>query len=427
MNRLSTLQPLLVIALLTAFVAGSARAQTPPDSSAEVTTTRNPLDTETPSDHGWNSDLEGTWFHAPGGDDMLTDFEPWRSIESRDQDLDFLFDYNRADPLRLGFGWRYRGEEDWMPRLGARLERAFGRDRTLYGAQVEQPVIPNGRIAVGASMTRRTDHLDLQQSGDLENSIALLLARRDQRDYFEREGAGAYVVWRVPDFSAISVHLRTDQYRSLPDQEPHSWAHGGRTLRPNPAIDDGEAHAWLIRLDRPTRIRHHARAGLYHWIELERTGHGMGGDFNYTRGLADVRSVVRLSPASTLSLRGVAGDTFDGNLPAQKQFSIGGPDGLRAHAVDSYRGNQVAIGQAEYDVGLWWSARGPVGGFHALTFLDLGSAWNSDTWDLTRQKYGVDGGFGIATSENALRIYLAKDLQDLNQDFVISARLQRPF
>ena len=35
------------------------------------------------------------------------------------------------------------------------------------------------------------------------------------------------------------------------------------------------------------------RAGLYHWIELERAGGGLGGDFGYTRLLADVRSVLQ--------------------------------------------------------------------------------------------------------------------------------------
>jgi hypothetical protein len=279
-------------------------------------------------------------------------------------------------------------------------------------------------------MSRRTDHNDQQQTGDLENSLWMLLGRRDNRDYFEREGAGTYLVWRVPDFSTVSAHLRSDEYRSLPSYPgAHSWAHGGRYLRPNPAIDDGEAHTLKLRLERPTRLKRRMRAGMYHWIEIERAGHGLGGDFTYTRALADLRSVLRLSPATTLSLRAVAGHTPDGDLPRQKEFTVGGPDGLRAHAVDTFRGNRMALAQAEYDVGLSLRGRGLESGLHALAFVDAGRAWNSSgsSWDAGLQRYEADGGVGVATSENTLRVYFAKDLHDFNRDVVVNVRLQRPF
>ena len=119
------------------------------------------------------------------------------------------------------------------PRIGARVERSFGRDRTLYGFQLEQPVIPPGRISLGFSLVRRTDHHELHQVSDAENTAALLLARQDYRDYWEREGIGAYLAWRVPDFSNVSLHLRRDEYRSLPSVGATSWFHRGRVLRLN--------------------------------------------------------------------------------------------------------------------------------------------------------------------------------------------------
>ena len=51
---------------------------------------------------------------------------------------------------------------------------AFGRERALYGVQIEQPLAPPGRLAIGVSMARRTDHGELQQVDDFENSLALL-------------------------------------------------------------------------------------------------------------------------------------------------------------------------------------------------------------------------------------------------------------
>ena len=59
--------------------------------------------------------------------------------------------------------------------------------------QLEQPLLPPARLALGVSAVRRTDHSELQQVDDAENSLALLFARQDYRDYFEREGFGAYL------------------------------------------------------------------------------------------------------------------------------------------------------------------------------------------------------------------------------------------
>jgi hypothetical protein len=340
-------------------------------------------------------------------------------------------DYNRVDPLRIGISYEVQVPGRLVPRLGARIEYATARDRTLYGVQIEQPLVRSGRYALGASAVRVTGHNDLQQVGDLENTLALLLARTDYRDYFEREGHGAYVAWRVPDFSTVSVHLRSDEIRSIPLYAfTRSWFHGDRELRPNPSVDEGEARTLTLRLEGLAQRAHPTRAGLYHWIELERAGGRMGGDFDYTRTLADGRSVLRVSPATTLVLRAVAGHASSGTLPLHKQFVTGGADGLRAHSIGQYRGDQMLLGQAEVVVGLWHvRARGFEGGLHAIAFLDAGKAWSDPghAWDIGRQRFSADGGLGLGTSEDNLRIYFAKNLQDPGSGVVINVRLQQPF
>jgi len=229
-----------------------------------------------------------------------------------------------------------------LPRLGGLLAYASGRGRTLYGVQLEQPLLPTARFVLGMDASRRTDHGDLQQIDDTENSLLLLAVREDWRDYFEREGAGVYLSWRVPDFSTVSVHLRNDDYRSLASSgHVTSLWRTGRALRSNPAIDDGTAHRAIVRLERIAKHTRRGRSGIYHWIEFEGAGGALGGDFDYSRALADVRSVVRLSPATTLTLRGVGGSALHGALPAQRQFVLGGVDGLRAHAFGSYHGDRV--------------------------------------------------------------------------------------
>jgi hypothetical protein len=371
------------------------------------------------------------WMRAPIGDGLLTDRDQWNARPGgRFNSVAMFGEYNRADRLRLGLGYQLQVHEPMAPRLGGRIEYAFGRDRTLYGFQLEQPVVRPGRISIGASLVRRTDHHELHQVPDAENTVALLFARQDYRDYWEREGIGMYVAWRVPDFSNVSIHLRRDEYRSLPDRGASSWFHRGRFLRPNPAIDDGETQTAALRLERVAHTTRRTRVGSYHWVEAEWAGRGLGGDFTYTRLLGDVRGVVRLSPATTLLLRAVAGHTPSGALPAQKAFPLGGVDGLRAHAFAQYRGDQMALLQAEYIIGLWKLRTGAFeGGIHAIAFVDAGRAWTDPRhrWSIHDQEIEVDGGIGLAAAEDKLRIYFAKDLRHAGSDFVTSVRLQRPF
>ncbi len=380
-------------------------------------------------------EAEDTWLRAPFGDRMLTPAEVWLSRHPRagreDVQASLMLDYNRVDPLRIGLGWEAQRPLTLLPRFGARAEYATGRGRWLWGVQVEQPLAPPSRLVAGLSWVRRTDHSDLQQVDDLENTLALLLGRQDYRDYFEREGVGAYVAWRVPDLSTISVHARGDRYRSLPTRwGTRSWLHRDRVLRDNPAIDDGEERSVLVRSERLAHHTHRTRGGLYHWIEIERAGGSLGGDFEFTRALADMRSVVRLAPGSTLSLRGVAGVTPAGTLPRQKQFLAGGVDGLRGHSFGEFRGDQLALAQAEWSLDLWPIRTSNVdANLQALAFVDVGRAWANPehTWDVNRQAFATDGGFGLATADDDLRVYVARDLQDPEASFVFSIRLQRPF
>jgi len=371
------------------------------------------------------------WLRAPFGDNLLTDPDQWRAIDDDPHRSQISADYNRVDRVRLSFAYQVQRPETMLPRLGSRIEYAFGRERVLYGVQLEQPLLPPGRLAVGLSMVRRTDHSELQQVDDIENSLALLFGRQDYRDYFEREGLGGYVSWRVPDFSTVSVHVRNDEYRSLAANfDTRSWFQRDRALRANPAVEAGQVHGVLLRLERLAHRTGRTRAGFYHWIEVERAGGDLKGDFDYTRWLSDVRSVLKLTPASTIALRLVGGHTFEGRLPLQKQFTCGGVDGLRAHPFSRYRGDELAMAQAEYTLGLWAMPTPALeGGLHAIAFVDAGRAWSNPDhgWDVNRQRIVVDGGFGLATSEDNVRVYFARDLQDPGSDFVISARLQHPF
>ena len=377
------------------------------------------------------------WLRAPFGEDLLTDPEVWMSRQAwhfphtRNSRHKAYFAYNRVDRIRFGLGVEVQDPETMYPRFGGRVQYATDRGRWLYGLQLDQPIAEPGRLTAGVSMVRRTDWHPLHQVPDIENSLALLLARNDYRDYWEREGFGVHLAWRIPDFSTASVHYRTDDYRSVKEiSSTVSWFYRDRPLRVNPAIDEGRAQTVVVRLERVAHRTARTRAGVYHWIEVEWAGRGLGGDFDYGRALADVRSVVRLTPVSSLSLRGLGGHTFTGSMPAQKIFPLGGVDGLRAQSFARFKGEQILLGQAEYQIELGSIARkGHRAGLYAIVFLDVGTAWTSpnNEFDLSRQQMQTDAGFGFSFSENRMRVYFAKDLKKRDSDFLVSLRLQRPF
>ncbi len=424
---LSFLPLTLALAVVSAlsFAATPARADEPDTLQFEpLAPAETDLHDEEPAERARSGHDQRAWLNVPFHEHLLEGRHAG-SFQHDPTDFDIALDYNRVDELRLGLTSQVQGSWAFSPRFATRLEYATGRRRWLYGAQLEQPLDRGNHLALGVSMARATDYLDLNQVDDFENSLALLFGRQDYRDYFEREGVDAYAAVRWPGVTTLSGHVRDDRNRSLEARDVRSWLHRDRVLRPNPAIVEGDVHALAVRLER------HARrgGGLYHWIEYEAAGGGLGGDFDYRRALADLRSVIRLAPAMTLTLRAVGGSALSGALPPQRWFTIGGVDGLRAHSLGAFRGNQVALGQAEYTVGFGRNRRGDLDGFHAIVFTDAGTAWsNADhDWDVERQHFDLDGGFGLGTAEDNLRVYFAKDLRHPNSDFVISARLQRPF
>jgi len=427
-------------------------AATPPPASTRDTLAFTPIpaDSDTlrvdwvkdePADHD-----EQWWGHhhedpsdmllprSPYGDGILTDRDQWRLGSKQFEEWpEPIGDYNRVDRLALGLGYQLHPSDPMAPRFGARWGYSFGREHSMYGVQLEQPLLRDGWLSLGGSMSRWTAHPDLQQTSDLENSLDLLFGRNDNRDYFEKEGFGAYLASRLGDVTTASVHMRNDEYRSLEAKGGITsifW--NSRELRANPAIDDGQAHTFSVRLERLSRRVVRPRAGFYHHLAYERSGGPtLKGDFDYGRLLGDVRGVMRLSPATTLALRMVGGSTLDGALPLQRAFTLGGFDGLRAHPTASRSGDQVALGQLEYDIDMWRLLPHDLldGGLQLIAFLDAGQAWSnpSHAWDLGAQHVAVDGGFGLATEDGQFRLYFAHDLQQPDAPFIVSGRIERPF
>jgi outer membrane translocation and assembly module TamA len=89
-----------------------------------------------------------------------------------------------------------------------------------------------------------------------------------------------------------------------------------------------------------------------------------GGDFEFTRHIANVRAYVPLSPAQELRGRLIVG-TSSGTLPPQRWFALGGIGSVHGYGFKESAGERMVLGNIEYLVG---SQRD----FYAIGFFDIG-------------------------------------------------------
>lgn len=201
-------------------------------------------------------------------------------------------------------------------------------------------------VKLGGSYRRATTTDDLWKSSWLENSTGALLFNYDFFDYFETEGFTGYATFRVSPFAQITGAYRTEEYRSL--QRETDWSlFGGSNFTFNPAVQEDRMNSILIVAEGGS-VRNYdwLPRGAAFRIEGE-IGQGLGGDFDFSRVVADGRVYLPAGNHSTLAFR-VRGGLSDGDLPYQKAFKIGGVGSVRAYAQNAYVGTRMLVGNVEY-------------------------------------------------------------------------------
>jgi hypothetical protein len=328
------------------------------------------------------------------------------------------FRYNRVDGPAPTLGAAFQTGRGPAPVLFAQGTYAYSRDRPLYEAGFTAPFGDRPLISVGGSLYRRTATEDEWIVSESENTIFALVARTDYRDHYESEGGRAHVSWSPGSDFELGGGARFESQRSLSVRTRVSLTGRDPVFRPNPPIQEGDEHAFTIRLrigpaELPLRGGTHGEA-LY-----ERSGEPLSGDFEYGRIRAAVRSRIRLSPAQDFRARLIAGSALTGALPAQKIWYVGGIGTLRGHDFKSSAGDQFFVANAEF----YQRARKNV---FVFTFLDCGAAWFGSE-NLDRQRPALDGGLGVRIGEGPAAVTVAKNLRDDGSKLRVGVRLGGKF
>ena len=178
-----------------------------------------------------------------------------------------------------------------------------------------------------------------------ENSAAAFFFEHDFFDYYQTEGWSGYVVSRITPYAQLSVGYRADQYSSM--AKTASWSlFGNNDFRPNPGINEGDMRSMVFTLEGgKVKSFNDKPSGAAFRLEAE-VGQGMGGDFDFSRYVGDVRSYTQLTKDTGLSLR-LRGGFTEGTVPLQKAFTIGGVGSVRSYNQNVFLGTRMLLANAE--------------------------------------------------------------------------------
>ncbi|MCI7059798.1 MAG: BamA/TamA family outer membrane protein, partial [Megasphaera elsdenii] len=119
-------------------------------------------------------------------------------------------------------------------------------------------------------------------------------------------------------------------------------------------------------------------------------GHGMGGDFDYFKFIAENRLYYKVGRAHVIAVR-LMGGIATGDMPYNDLFTLGGADNLRGYEDDEFRGNKMYEATVEYRYPIAKKIQGVV-------FTDLGNAWGgveNIPWYHENNKLHYSGGLGF--------------------------------
>ncbi|MDE2995288.1 MAG: BamA/TamA family outer membrane protein [Bacteroidota bacterium] len=330
--------------------------------------------------------------------------------------------YNRVDGLFLGVT---RSPLEWSSwdrgRIYGQGGYAFASDEWLYRVGVETRLgsrrsNPNFDVKIGGSHQRNTDTDDLWKASWGENSAAAFFFRQDFFHYHRVEGWSAYVVARMTRYAQFSAAYRDDSYRSLSAET--NWSiFGDGNFRPNRAINDGQMHSFVLALEGGS-IRDLANhpSGVAFRLEAE-IGQGVGGDFDFSRYLGDIRSYTRLTRQAGLHLR-LRGGFTEGTVPVQKAFTLGGIGTVRGYEQNGFIGTRMALANAELtlydtDIADWILNNIVIFGTFDAGWTNTQAGTNAfSTDDLI-----TSAGFGLSFDDRLVRLEVSWPLRDLGTGY----------
>jgi len=309
-----------------------------------------------------------------GTDDRLGRRHRFRRFHGRyEADLDFDLDsidgrfcgYNRVDGLSLGFPLRFADPDSVLPTVWAGGGYAFESKHWRYDLGIEQTILRDPALAIGGRAYRLLASEDDWLISNHENTAFALVAGEDYKDYYEAEGARAWLRSHPWGELKLETGFLYEETKWL-DARRNLWSiFGGDKLFPENfgsvdsvsrivgigVIDSSTNSALYGRVSYDTRDKSepYYYSGWAVLGELEWSSPHLNSDFDYTRYKLSVTRVQKLNRRIAAVVRGVYGGS-DGLLPMHKQFYLGGLGTMYGYRQKEYSGSHFWLANLEYRI-----------------------------------------------------------------------------
>lgn len=273
--------------------------------------------------------------------------------------------YNRVDGLSVGLTGRFADPDSLLPTAWAGGGYAFESARWRYRLGLEQTILRRPALAVGGETFRRLATDDEWLISNMENSVFAMVIGEDYRDYYESEGARAYLRTRPFDGLRIETGFHFEETKWL-DAERDLWSifGGDKKFKSNfwqvdslqraqgiAAIDTGRNYEIYARMSYDTRDKddpYYYSAWAVDGL-IERSSPGLDSDFDYTRYRLSAARYQKIHRRIMAIVRGVYGGS-DGLLPMHRRFYLGGLGTMYGYEQKEFSGSYFWLGNLEYRV-----------------------------------------------------------------------------
>ncbi len=273
--------------------------------------------------------------------------------------------YNRVDGIALMAAVRYDDRDSVLPSVWATAGYAFESERWRYDLGFEQPVLRSVPISVGGKMYRRLASEDDWIISTCENTAFALLFTEDFKDYYEAEGARAWVRTRPIETLELYTGYYYEETKWF-EAERDLWSlFGGDKKFPSnfSSVDPAFREQGIADIDSLTDAGFFLNAAFdtrdeddpfeySAWSAGLRFGWsapGLDSDYDYRRYQVSASRFQNLNRRLMLIIKGTYGGS-DGYLPMHKQFYLGGLGTVRGYRHKEYMGTRFWMLNTEYRI-----------------------------------------------------------------------------
>lgn len=350
-------------------------------------------------------------------------FKPYFLNETNILDDNFLFRYNRVEGVFIGFGAEKKFYWDGSKSISGAGSFGYGftshRWRLQLGLDRQFAMSENELYEAGAEVHSLTDSKDEWIMNLAENNLSSIFFREDFRDYYQREGFSVHTARYTKDgeeATMIDLRYTADRYSSM--YSAAQWGvFGNRSFRSNPMVSAGMMKSVSLSggMSNIDRYRSYSE-GWNIFIRGEYGGRMLGGDFDFTQAVIDIRRFQPVTDDDQLNIRVRLG-ALEGTPLTQKIFDLGGANTIPAFGFKEFSGNRMLLANVEYRVSeeiideiFFWPSS-----FSLIAFGDAGAVTTVNTnWavyegfnSFTSSQIRSDYGFAIGWHDGNARLGFA--------------------